>query len=525
VSAPARESEQERALRAGGEIPVYAALGGFAAAVWLPFALATKVRFEDAYITFRYARNLAEGHGFVYNIGERVLGTTTPLQTLLLAALGLAAGPERIPAISSVVMPLFGVAAVLTAYAALTRLGVSRLGAAAGCLLFAAHPLVIRTTLGGMETPLVVFLMALGLYFLARGQTVAASAAASALVLCRIDGLIWAALVVGAAMLRDRRPWMPAAAFGAVVAPWLVFAALYFGNPIPNTMLAKGVVRPGREHLLTQPVHLARLLRFYASGLGLRVDQRPFPMWVGLLALGGWFATRARRRELVLLAVYPPLYAALMYLGRAPMYQWYLAPMLFASTLLAGVAIGGAVGWVARRSPTRPVKAAAVACAAALLIPPAVEGLGDLPAQVRHLRLFQENEWGLRRAVGVWLSEHTPPDASVAMEAIGYQGYYSRRRVIDMGGLVSPAVVGFKASAGSNGVVFRRITTELKPDYIVLRSFEVDENRHFNGGKLFESEADRRLFFAHYHEVRRFTAPHPELDPLITRLTVYERRG
>ena len=32
--------------------------------------------FDDTYITFRYAINLAEGHGFVYNINEPVLGTT-----------------------------------------------------------------------------------------------------------------------------------------------------------------------------------------------------------------------------------------------------------------------------------------------------------------------------------------------------------------------------------------------------------------------------------------------------------------
>ncbi|MFP6641670.1 MAG: hypothetical protein VCC04_15605 [Myxococcota bacterium] len=41
--------------------------------------------YDDAYITYRYARNLAMGHGFVYNLGQDFLGTTTPLLTLLLA--------------------------------------------------------------------------------------------------------------------------------------------------------------------------------------------------------------------------------------------------------------------------------------------------------------------------------------------------------------------------------------------------------------------------------------------------------
>ena len=41
---------------------------------------------DDAFITFRYSRNLLAGNGFVYNPGQRVQGTTTPLYTLLMAA-------------------------------------------------------------------------------------------------------------------------------------------------------------------------------------------------------------------------------------------------------------------------------------------------------------------------------------------------------------------------------------------------------------------------------------------------------
>jgi len=50
---------------------------------------------DDAYITFRYANHIAQGMGFVYNGGERILGTTTPLYTLLLAG-AKAAGADLI---------------------------------------------------------------------------------------------------------------------------------------------------------------------------------------------------------------------------------------------------------------------------------------------------------------------------------------------------------------------------------------------------------------------------------------------
>jgi hypothetical protein len=52
--------------------------------------------FDDAYITLRYAANLIKGWGFVFNAGERVLGTTSPLFALLLAAGGHLIGPSHL---------------------------------------------------------------------------------------------------------------------------------------------------------------------------------------------------------------------------------------------------------------------------------------------------------------------------------------------------------------------------------------------------------------------------------------------
>lgn len=52
---------------------------------------------DDSYITFRYARNILAGNGFVYNPGEHVLGTTTPLYTILLVLLGALTGGIQAP--------------------------------------------------------------------------------------------------------------------------------------------------------------------------------------------------------------------------------------------------------------------------------------------------------------------------------------------------------------------------------------------------------------------------------------------
>lgn len=54
----------------------------------------THLPIYDAHIAFRYARNLAEGLGFVYNPGELVLGTTTPIWGLMLGVGSRLSNPD-----------------------------------------------------------------------------------------------------------------------------------------------------------------------------------------------------------------------------------------------------------------------------------------------------------------------------------------------------------------------------------------------------------------------------------------------
>lgn len=54
---------------------------------------------EDSYISFRYAANASQGHGLVFNPGERVEGFTNLLWTALLSGIGWAK-PENIPMIA-----------------------------------------------------------------------------------------------------------------------------------------------------------------------------------------------------------------------------------------------------------------------------------------------------------------------------------------------------------------------------------------------------------------------------------------
>src|SRR5262249_8592584 len=139
-------------------------------------------------------------------------------------------------------------------------------------------------------------------------------------------------------------------------------------------------------------------------------------------------------------------------------------------------------------------------------------------------RDFQDNENTTRRAIGEWLRTHTAPNAVVAMEAIGYQGTFSERRVVDLAGVGTPQVVRIRKEAGAHAGTFARMLDRYHPDAIVLRSYEVFGDLQVNGGPLFQDQAARRAFLGRYQEGARYTAPHPDLWGPYAVLSVFMRK-
>lgn len=440
--APRRRSLRDRLARLD---PAWALLGGvIAARTALGLALGPDTG-DDAYITFRYARNIAEGHGFVYNAGEHVLGTTTPLWTLLLTpfqAVGLS-----LPAVALVLALAFDVLGALTLRSLLERLGYARAVSFGAAILFVLFADYLGLARSGMETSLFVLLVLLSLERLAREQPAAATWAACGALLTRPEGALALAVVAVWCAVHRRLPdWRRTVPALALLAAWVVFATAYFGSPLPQSIVAKSTTG---ENPALRALSWHNVGRLFVEGqFGGGPTTRTWiqgNLALTLLALAG-LATLVRRRRdrLLLLAAFPIGYLAVLSLAHAFTYfSWYYAPVY---PFLVALAVIG----LARLSQRAVPVAVAVLVALQLVALVAVK----LPAEHRHYWVH-----GLTR-----LSAGIPPGArtSVAATEIGVIGWNTYpARVDDMAGLVTPAVVG----RWRGGYILRT-----RPDYIALRT-------------------------------------------------------
>ena len=298
---------------------------------------------EDAYVTYRYAQNLVEGHGFVFNHGERVLGTSTPLYTLILALAALLGAD--IPMASAVIAALSQAGVALAAGWLLRRLGYPNLALVLVVLLMWG-PADLHFVFG-METPFYLLLLFLAFNSALLGLAGATGALLGLAFLTRHDAVIFSGCLLSLLWLKERRvPWRAGLTAVAVVLPWLAFAWSYFGSPFPNTLSAKA--------------HDVEVATYFQESVAVQIHNLYTPLFrnihpslvptivISLLTLtliGPVFAAWRRlfRRELLLAqALIFPLLLWIGYSLIAPPLEhpWYLVPR----NLLLLVFVSGQLG-------------------------------------------------------------------------------------------------------------------------------------------------------------------------------------
>jgi len=294
---------------------------------------------DDAYITYRYAKNIIDGAGFVYNPGQNVLGTTTPLYTLLLAAIGSVTGSAALPIVSPIINALADGIGAAVLYMLGKRLLEHRLPALIVAFLWALSPASITFAIGGMETSVAITLMLGTFAAYAYQRPKLAAALTGFALLTRPDTLIWAG-PLGIAMIAERwaanrdqplwkrLPLTGGAIFAGIAAPWIVFAWLTFGSPLPHSMSAKIVayiVQPTQGLVIFVQTFATPFHEFTSFGATGAIVG--FALYLPLSALGCLYLIHRKWRNAPI-ALFPWVYATTFALANPLIFRWYTAPSL-----------------------------------------------------------------------------------------------------------------------------------------------------------------------------------------------------
>jgi len=374
---------------------------------------------DDALISMRYARNFADGHGLVWNAGERAVeGYTNLLWVFVMAAVHLL--PLAVSKTSAVVQVLS--LSLLVANLFVTRnlaraIGAGAAGSIGAALLTALYYPLNAWSMQGSELALLVPVIGLAVLLAIRG--VAAERFSSvpfwllgAATLVRLDaGVVYLGLLAGlTAVDRSRRRAHLAHGIGVLLlftAAQTAFRLGYYGEWLPNTYYLKMTGYPAIWRI-------AWGIRDFAGFVWHHIG-----IAVAFAAIGLY---RYRRPGAIVAAAALAQFGYAAYIGPADNRFTTLAmPLVFALAapgVEVVVAAAAARGWISTR---REAIYASLALAAV--------GAWMFNAEALRFRRFSDDVLARDRLI----ERLTTPEASVAVSAAGTLYYLDRPGVDVLG--------------------------------------------------------------------------------------------
>jgi hypothetical protein len=436
------------------------------AAIYVPiFLLALAViygfwgfSYDDNFITYRYAWNVLDGEGLVFNPGERVLGTSAPGYALLLAALAFLTRPlgVDIPHWGTLIA-VASINTVAFVLAGAVRRDGRRLAWTPG-VAFAALALTSHFNLhllGGEPFPVLALIVVAGHFLfvsdrgaLARG-TLAGLLVGAAMCL-RLDAGL-AALIFGLVVWgRDRRFPVAYAASGiAVLSSWLIFLYIYFGSALPNTF--------GGKTALREVPYTLRQWQTLVATLG--AESGVFLLVVAALGLGIVTWKGRWRHPMVhalgLWVVGHEVIYRMIGVWFAPWYHVYFWHAVLVLFTLGALGIARSIGERLGDSSDTVVAVVLVLLLAGVLVP-------SLGFVTENWRQPPDPRFRLYYEVAKFVQDHVDPGSEVLAMEIGVLGYFGERRILDLGALVSPRFTEAKFTDSRPQLV-----AELQPTWIV----------------------------------------------------------
>jgi len=436
--------------------------------------------YDDAYITFRYARNLALGHGVVYNPGERTDSASSLLWTILLAA-AYRVGLHDLPSVAS----LGDLVAALITGAITLRLG--RAFALPAILVTPVLAIAVVSApwlawaVSGMETSvfaLLCYATLLAYMWETREYRtpLLSSILGSLALLSRYEAVLLpiAIVVVDTIGLvannqqRRHRIISTVMRIGVWTLTLIVFLAwklVYYGSVIPHAVAFKAVEPYYRQapdtlgfFIRDFPILVLGTLGVLVSIPLIRQARHRTQFIVGSACIQSWLALGLWLILSYVVVEHSP-YADLN------RYAIHLLPGL------ALIATGGIYAlWIATRSQTAVLQLLIGGMTLLVLM---AQGSASASAarSIGAVWSLTRNVQDQREAVGQWLKAHTNPSSLILSGDAGAIGWYSGRPILDGVGLLSPDAQQAKVTH-SGAALLKRV----RPSYIADTAYTVYPN-------------------------------------------------
>ena len=418
------------------------------------------VQQDDSYIFYSYAKNLTNGNGYVFNPGEKICATTSPLYTILLFLIYSLV--KSFPFIS---LPLVGhligiICLFLTSIFSIIILKKEKFEAVPFLfpVFFLANPLIKNAV--GMETFLTVMLIFLSFYFYANNKFVATSLVCSFAVFSRPDSILIFIIFIMDYIRQKKRP--PSLKFFSVfifvLLPWFLFSKLYFGKILPSSLGVKlGQTKSGRwgsgflflKGLWSSSTWNGDIIKYIFLILLI--------ICIFILAKYYRYISSKKKRIILLLLIYNFIY--LMAYGlilNPPAYPWYYTPFAVGISLIFALSLESFITYYSQSKRTGTLKYIIYTLITVFII-----GL-LLPLKTKFDPVTAKHE--CYKLTAIWLNENAHNGASVGANEIGVLRYYYKKgAVIDGLGLVTPGVADHVRKKDYNWYVH-----EYEPDYLMF---------------------------------------------------------
>jgi hypothetical protein len=436
---------------------------------------------DDAYIHLRYINNLRSGHGFGFNPNHPSNGNTSPfwviLSSIITRGVPFALLPVTVKALS---IGLF-VASIPVFYLLAQSLGLGHRLSIGATSVYAFDPWLLKWAGSAMESSLAALFVILTSLLWIRAKSIrgvlAASICAGLTTLARPEAMALFVLCLFAHIANElslrqkfHQAMIAIGAYLVVLSPWLIFAKLAFGTPIPNTFAAKTVASTtlvkevawyflrvttisywpwiivGSALLIWKSSQILRNRSYHPSS----ISAKTLMLWIWCFALPTFYAlSKLQTPSTRYLQLTTPILIALGFSGLAQ-----LATIPFAKRGLGRLPVFYSLTIFGL-----------VLYAFTLNLAVVIPSSRDFSAGV----LLQYKK------VGEWLRDNSLPESRVAIGIdVGAIGYYSGREIVDLGGLNTREVIEYLP----NGMAYVCVT---KPEYLVITGETVQYGRHHHG--------------------------------------------